>query len=98
MAVATRKRPVGRPATIDDPRSTIFARAALRFSQNGFAQTSLQDIAADVGLSKAAVYHYFPTKQVIYEAIVVDLLRRLYEAVASRWIGRTEPSRRSAAR
>src|SRR5690606_8087433 len=68
---------LGRPATLDAPRETILRAATMLFAGRGYTETSLMDIAQAVGLSKAAVYHYFPTKQVIYEAIVVDLLQRL---------------------
>ena len=72
-----KKATLGRPATIVAPRETILASAAKLFAQRGFEGTSLQDVAAAVGISKAAVYHYFPTKQVIYDEIVIDLLTRL---------------------
>ncbi len=68
---------LGRPATLDSPHATILRAATVLFAGKGYSETSLMDIAQAVGLSKAAVYHYFPTKQVIYEAIVVDLLQRL---------------------
>lgn len=73
------------------PRETIMRAASDLFAQGGFAQTSLMDIAAAVGLSKAAVYHYFPTKQVLYDAIVVDLLQRLHDHVAGALPVETEP-------
>lgn len=60
------------------------------FAERGYAETSLMDIARSVGLSKAAVYHYFPTKQVLYDAIVVDLLQRLNHHVTSKLPGEDE--------
>ena len=62
------------------------------FAERGFAETSLMDIAGAVGLSKAAVYHYFPTKQVLYDVIVVDLLQRLYHHVAAAVPGDDTPA------
>jgi AcrR family transcriptional regulator len=59
------------------PRETILGHAARLFAEQGYERTSLQDVARAVGLSKAAIYHYYPTKQVIYEAIVTDLLVNL---------------------
>ncbi len=75
------KRAPGRPPTIEAPRQTILAYAARLFAENGYEQTSLQDVAASVGMSKAAVYHYFPTKQTIYDEIVFDLLGGLLRHV-----------------
>lgn len=79
----------GRPATIAQPRQTILAAAARLFATQGFERTSLQDVARAVGLSKAAIYHYFPTKADIYDAIVSDLLEALSQRVAAR-LGQTD--------
>jgi AcrR family transcriptional regulator len=68
---------LGRPPSIEAPRETILARAAELFARQGYEGTSLQQVASAVGMTKAAIYHYFPTKQSVYEAIVVDLLARL---------------------
>jgi AcrR family transcriptional regulator len=51
------------------------------FAENGFENTSLQDVGRSVGVSKAAVYHYFPSKQDMYDEIVVGLLQGLYRHV-----------------
>ncbi len=41
-------------------------RAASRyFSRHGFHGTSLADVARDMGLTKSAIYHYFPDKQAL---------------------------------
>jgi AcrR family transcriptional regulator len=69
-----KKAPLGRPPTIDAARPTILAHAARLFAEHGYEQTSLQDVGDAVGISKAAVYHYFPSKQDMYDAIVVSLL------------------------
>lgn len=75
------KAVLGRPATIAAPRETILGCAAKLFAEKGYDGASLQDVAKAVGISKAAVYHYFPTKQVIYDQIVVDMLSRLHTQV-----------------
>lgn len=77
---------------MDAPRETILRVASNLFAHGGFAATSLMDIASAVGVSKAAVYHYFPTKQVIYEAIVTDLLQRLHDHVAAALPPESEPA------
>ena len=79
-----RKRQVGRPATMEAPRVTILAHAASLFAATGYDGTSLQDVARSVGISKAAVYHYFATKQQIYDEIVVALLQKLEVFVRQR--------------
>jgi AcrR family transcriptional regulator len=79
----TATRSVGRPPKMEAPRERILAEATRLFSRAGYEATSLQEVAAAVGITKAAVYHYFPTKQVMYETIVVDLLNRLESHVVA---------------
>ena len=56
----------------------ILDRAAALFAQRGFAKTSLADVAAAVGLSKAGLLHHFPSKDALYEAVLAqaDVLGR----------------------
>lgn len=82
--MTTTKRPVGRPATIADPRQTIMAHAARMFATQGYENTSLSQIASATGISKAALYHYFPAKQEIYDAIVVEMLQNMKDQVWAR--------------
>lgn len=84
-----KKAPVGRPPTIEDGRATILAHAARLFAEYGFEQTSLQEVGRSVGVSKAAVYHYFRSKQEIYDEIVIGLLQGLYDHVKTA-VGETQ--------
>ena len=59
-------------------RKTIVAKevleqAARLFAQKGYANTSLQDVAKAVGLSRPALYYYFPSKNALLEAMVEDV-------------------------
>ncbi len=51
------------------PDEVLDAALAL-FIENGFASTRVEDIAARAGLSKGAVYLYFPSKEAILEGLV----------------------------
>lgn len=51
-----------RSATYDDQRELILAKAAELFAQRGYAGTSMNEVAAACGLSKASLYHYFRDK------------------------------------
>jgi len=73
------------------PRATILGAAAKLFAANGFDGTSLNDVAQAVGVTKAAVYHYFPTKKDIFDEMVVDLLERQYLAVGAVVAAAPEP-------
>jgi AcrR family transcriptional regulator len=59
-------------------RKTIVAKevleqASLLFASKGFANTSLQDVADAIGLSRPALYYYFPSKNALLEALVEDV-------------------------
>lgn len=43
-------------------------RAAKYFSRHGYAGTSMRKVADDLGVSKSALYHYFPTKEDLFLA------------------------------
>jgi TetR/AcrR family transcriptional regulator len=47
----------------DRKTSALFRQAALAFHQQGYAETSIADIADRLGVSKAALYHYIGNKQ-----------------------------------
>jgi len=49
-------------------RVEIYFAAAKIIREKGFQATSLQDIAREVGLTKAGLYHYIPSKErLLYE-------------------------------
>jgi TetR/AcrR family transcriptional regulator len=52
-----------------DRWSEALLRAAVSaFNYRGFAQTSLDQIAQNLGVTKAARYYYFPTKSALVAA------------------------------
>jgi len=54
---------------LEDRRNQILDAAVTTFSQNGFHQTTIEEIRLEAGLSRGAVYHYFKTKEDIIDAI-----------------------------
>jgi TetR/AcrR family transcriptional regulator, cholesterol catabolism regulator len=67
-----------------DPHRTILDAAASLFAQKGYDNTSLQDVATAVGVTKAGLYHYFATKQVLYDCIVLGVLSDLLASAQAR--------------
>jgi AcrR family transcriptional regulator len=57
-----------------DTRETIREVALQLFSTRGFDQTSLREIAEQVGLTKASLYYHYPSKQALLTAIVSPLV------------------------
>jgi len=74
-----RRRPGERPQELLD--------AALRvFAARGYRNTRLEEVAAEAGVTKGAVYHYFPDKEA--------LLLRAIERHQARSLGRLEDALR----
>jgi AcrR family transcriptional regulator len=53
----------------DDTRARIMDAAEALFRRLGFAKTAVADIAAELKMSPANVYRFFPSKNAIIEAI-----------------------------
>jgi AcrR family transcriptional regulator len=63
----------------DDTRERIMDVADRLFRQLGFAKTAVADIAAELDMSPANVYRFFPSKNAIVEAICRRCLSELDE-------------------
>ena len=63
----------------DDTRARIMETADALFRRLGFAKTTVADIAAELGMSPANVYRFFPSKNAIVEAICRRCLSELDE-------------------
>jgi AcrR family transcriptional regulator len=63
-------------------RQQILDAARVRFLQNGFHATSMQDVIGEAGLSVGAVYRYFPSKSHLVTALaeqVTDEVLRMFD-------------------
>jgi AcrR family transcriptional regulator len=72
----------GQPRT----REHILRAALHLFAERGYPQTSMDEIAKEVGVTKPAIYHYFDSKEKLFQALVelakVEQRRRIEEARA----------------
>jgi len=50
-------------------RRALLDSATELFVQRGFATTSLDEVAAKARVTKGAIYHHFPSKQSLFEAV-----------------------------
>jgi len=71
----------------DERQAEILGAALPIFARKGLAATKMADVATAAGVSYGLVYHYFPTKDAIYAALVEDALRGAL-AVAEEALGR----------
>lgn len=73
--------PVPSPAT-ESLRDRILLAARQCFARKGFDLTGLNDIQKAAGVSRGGIYHHFPNKEAIIEAITRDNLGRMADKVA----------------
>jgi len=71
----------------DETRARILSAAIDLFRRNGFAQTTMRDIAAEAGVALGGAYYYFESKDAIvlafYDQAQQDLDPLLEQALAS---------------
>ncbi|NES15866.1 MULTISPECIES: TetR/AcrR family transcriptional regulator [unclassified Micromonospora] len=70
-------------------RQRIQAVALELFTEQGYEKTSLREIAERLGVTKAALYYHFKSKDEIVNSFVEDRLRRMDELIE--WAG-TQPA------
>ncbi len=68
-------------------RGAILDAAEKAFSTEGFAATRMEDIAAAAGVAKGAVYHHFPSKETLFEAVFEQTSRALLRRVVGVSLG-----------
>lgn len=54
----------------EETKSLIIDAALSVFCRKGYADARLEDIAAEAGLTRGAIYHHFPGKVGLYEALL----------------------------
>lgn len=63
------------------------------FGRNGFAEVSTGDIATLAGVSKGGLYHQFPSKTAIFEAVVLEAESEMGRKVGKAVARESEPVR-----
>ena len=82
---------------VSDTRQRILDAALTGFLQDGYAQTTIADIRSRSEVSNGALFHHFPTKEAIADALFVEAISSFHDGL---WelVGRKPRSLRSAVR
>lgn len=72
-----------RAADFEEKRRSILVSAAVVFAEQGLEKASMSQIAAQLNVSKALLYHYYPSKDALIFAIINDHLIELDNAIAA---------------
>ena len=87
-------RPPGRAEAAELTALRLVATARMAFAVQGFAQVSLDALAAEAGVTRGALHHHFQNKAGLFEAVfrAVDAeigaeLDVIYDAQGDAWAG-----------
>lgn len=64
-------------------RERIFTAASEVFEEKGYAAARMQEIAERAGINKALLHYYFATKEQLFKAVFVVLLKKMFEKIIS---------------
>src|SRR5258708_18345784 len=65
-----------------DTRSRLRQHALQLFAEQGYEKTSLREIPERLGVTKAALYYYFKSKEDIVRSLVEDYMAQIDELIA----------------
>lgn len=60
-------------------REKILDTAIKHFLRDGFSGASLRSIVKDAGLTTGAFYKYYPTKEMLFDALIDPYIEHIYE-------------------
>jgi len=69
-----------RAEQVAQTRAALVAAGRRLFGQNGFRGTSVEDLAREARVTTGALYHHFPTKTALFEAVFVQAHTELMTA------------------
>lgn len=81
-------------AEMQETRAALLATPRKVFSERGYAETSMDDLTAQAGLTRGALYHHFGDKKGLLAAVVEQIdaemdarLQAISDTAASAWEG-----------
>ena len=75
--------PSYRRLDVDERRRQLLERGAELFTSHPYDELSMSRIATEVGVSKALLYHYFPSKRALFEETLATWVEELKDRTAA---------------
>ena len=72
-------------------RGQLIEVATRLFAEHGYEGTSIEAVLSAAGVSRGALYHHFPGKEALFEAVVVAVSDQVTTDLAAAVSGRTDP-------
>ena len=85
------RQPTRRSLMKAERRQRLLDGAARLFAERGFRAVSIEDLAADAGVSGPAVYRHFPSKEAILADLLVSVSQRLLDEGSTEADGAADP-------
>lgn len=78
----------------EETRAKLITAARRAFAENGFAQSSMDELTAQAGLTRGALYHHFGDKKGLLEAVIAQIdaemvarLTAIVDSASNTWQG-----------
>jgi AcrR family transcriptional regulator len=85
------KEPTQRSRQKAHRRQQLLAAASRLFAERGFRAVSIEDLAAEAGVSGPALYRHFDSKEAILADLLIDVSEQLLHQGAERAANATSP-------
>ncbi len=62
-------------------RSELLEKCFTLFAEKGYGSLTMRQIATELGVSTGTLYHYFPSKEVLFEQLIEEIDRKINSEV-----------------
>jgi AcrR family transcriptional regulator len=84
-------RPNKNVARGEATRGQLIAVATRMFAERGYEDTSIEAVLQEAGVSRGSLYHHFPSKEALFEAVAEDMETSVGVQTLAAADGITEP-------
>jgi AcrR family transcriptional regulator len=81
----------GRRARGAATRERLIAAARRLFGEQGYEATSIESVLEAAGVARGALYHHFPAKADLFDAVLAEVLVEIAERSAAAAAGSSDP-------